>query len=206
MIAGIVLSGGASTRMGQPKALLPTGVDGETFVGRLVRTFRAAGIDDLVVVTRPGLDVDRALAGLDPPPRVVENTRPDRGQLSSLLTGLAAVDRPGLEAVMVTIVDQPLVSASTLSALVAAYRRHRGPIVRPVRGEAHGHPVIFDRALFEELRGADPARGAKMVLRAHEREILAVEVDDAGAFIDVDSPDDYRRVFGRPPPGLDPPL
>lgn len=185
--------------MGQPKALLSTGVAGETFVGRLCATLRSAGVDDLVVVTRPDLALHRALARLDPPPCLVENPLPERGQLSSLLVGLAAVDRPEVEAVIVSIVDQPLVSVGTVTLVLDRYRRYRARIVRPMRGHAHGHPVVFDRSLFEELRRADPSQGAKAVLRAHTQEILDVEVEDAGAFLDVDSPDDYRRVFGRAP-------
>jgi molybdenum cofactor cytidylyltransferase len=59
--------------------------------------------------------------------------------------------------------------------------------------------VIFARALFAELRGADPSRGAIAVLRAHERGILNVEVADPGVLTDVDTPEDYQRLFGRPP-------
>ena len=201
VIVGIVLAGGASSRMGRPKALLPTGVSGETFVSRLVATFRTAGVDDVVVVTRPGVDLDAALSRLPLPPRVVENSHADRGQLSSLLAGLAVVDRPGIRAIMVTIVDQPLVSVATLAALLEAYRRQPAPIVRPSRGDTHGHPVIFDRSVFDELRQADMSRGAKMVVRAHATAIVNVQVEDDGAFVDVDSPEDYERVFGRPLPG-----
>ena len=84
-------------------------------------------------------------------------------------------------------------------------------IVRPTRpdGPGHGHPVVFGRALFAALRRADPAPGAKPVVRAHEGEAEDVVVDDAGAFTHIDTPEDYRRAFGAPPPddspaGVDP--
>ena len=190
--------------MGRPKALLP--VDGrDTFVSRLARTLREAGVAEVVVVVAADGPVDAiraALAAIQPAPRLARNPDPSRGQLSSLLTGLEAVDRPGVDALLMTLVDVPLVGVSTVRALLAAYARSRAPIVRPVReaDAAHGHPVVFDRSVFDALRGADPRTGAKPVVRARAAEIENVPVDDRGAFLDVDTPADYRRVFGRPPP------
>ena len=70
------------------------------------------------------------------------------------------------------------------------------PIVRATHHGRHGHPVIFARAVFDELRHADPAAGAKSVLRAHEAAIVNVEVEDPGVVTDVDTPEDYARLFG----------
>lgn len=207
-VPAVVLAGGRSSRMGQPKALLPAGA--ETFVGRIARTLRAGGAAGLVVVA-PTADlaarIGAALAGLAPPPRVVVNPDPDRGQLSSLLVGLdelerGAGDRRRVDAALVTLVDVPLATAATVRALLDRYRRTRAPVVRPARADrpGHGHPVLFGRALFAELRRADPAAGAKPVVRAHEAEAEDVVVDDPGAFTDIDTPDDYRRAFGAPPP------
>jgi molybdenum cofactor cytidylyltransferase len=59
----------------------------------------------------------------------------------------------------------------------------------------HGHPVIFDRRLFDELRACDPRVGAKAVVRGHAASIVNVPVDDAGAFVDIDTPADYQRAL-----------
>jgi molybdenum cofactor cytidylyltransferase len=66
-----------------------------------------------------------------------------------------------------------------------------------VHAGRHGHPVIFPRELFDELRTADSSRGAKAVVRAHESAIVDVEVPDAGVVDEIDTPDDYDRVFKR---------
>ena len=63
----------------------------------------------------------------------------------------------------------------------------------------HGHPVVFGSAVFEELRRADLNSGAKAVVHAHALDILNVEVDDSGVLRDVDTPRDYRELFGRDP-------
>jgi len=203
MVPGIILAAGASSRMGRPKALLPTAAPGETFLSRLVASLIEGGLDDLVLVVGRLAEPDeaelaRSVAALPPVVRAVENPDPTRGQLSSLQTGLAVVDHPGVRGMLVALIDVPLVSPSTVRALLEAYRATGAPVVRPAREGRHGHPVIFDRALFDALRQADPASGARAVVRAHAGRAVEVPVEDEGAFLDVDTPEDYARVFGRP--------
>jgi molybdenum cofactor cytidylyltransferase len=111
-----------------------------------------------------------------------------------MLCGLDAIEHPQLEAVLVTLVDVPLVSADTVRALMRAWRETGAPIVRPARGDEHGHPVLFERRLFAELRATDREAGAKPVVRAHARELLNLPVTDVGAFLDLDEPADYERA------------
>lgn len=197
MIPGVVLAAGASSRMGRPKALLPTDVAGETFLTRIIRTLREAEVADVVVVMGKDADAIRQAVQGDLAPRFIENPEPEAGQLSSLLVALRAVDHPGVRGMLVALVDVPLVSAETVRAVLAAYRHSGAPVVRPVSGGRHGHPVIFDRAVFAELRRADPHIGAKAVVRAHQAAVVDVAVEDAGAFADVDTQADYDRIIGR---------
>lgn len=189
--------------MGRAKALLPTGVVHETFISRIVMQLRAGGVDDIVVVVgkdgpaEHGHAIELALASLEPRPRTAVNPHPDAGQLSSLLIGLAAVAHPGISGVMVTLVDVPLIDSDTVRRLRLEHARSSAPIVRPVKEGRHGHPVIFDRSVFHELRGADPALGAKQVVRAHRDREVEVPVEADGPFVDVDTPAAYQRVFGR---------
>ncbi len=198
MIRAVVLAAGASSRMGRPKAGLPLGPAGDTVLSRLVRTLLAGGLPDVAVVAGAHVAAVReAMPPRERRARLVEHPGWQAGQLSSLLAGLAAVDDPQLEAVMVALVDVPLVRAETVREVVAAWRRTRAPIVRPVHGWRHGHPVIFDRAVFADLRAADPAVGAKAVFARHRARILDVESDDPGAYQDFDTPEDYDRGISR---------
>lgn len=195
MISGIVLAAGASSRMGQAKAALPVNDTGETVVARVVRTVIAGGVPKVVVVAGAHIDAVRvAMPAFETRARMIEHPGWERGQLSSLLAGLDAVDEPLLEAVIVTPVDVPMIAPSTVAAVIAAWRTTRAPIVRPVSGLRHGHPVIFDRAVFGDLRAADVSLGAKAVFALHRERVLNVEVEDRGAFDDIDTPEDYQRV------------
>src|SRR5882672_9367816 len=134
VIPAIVLAAGKSTRMGRLKAALPVD-ETETFLTRIVRTFKSAGVERVTVVLGHQADLLReqlTQAGVDAD--VVINDQFEAGQLSSLLTGLDAVDGPEVEALLLMLVDAPLVSADTVRAVVARYRATQAPIVRPVRG------------------------------------------------------------------------
>ena len=100
---------------------------------------------------------------------------------------------------MMAPVDAPLVTPATIAALVAAFDATAAAIVRPRHQGRHGHPVIFSSAVFDELRRANPAEGAKTVLRAHAVEIVDVDVEDPGVLADLDTPEAYRAAFGRDP-------
>ena len=199
MIPAIILAAGKSSRMGRTKALLPVGA-GETFLSRLARILKEGGADDVIVVVGADAGAIRAAIARDSiEVRPVDNPDWERGQLTSLLAGLRAVDRPGVRAALVALIDVPLVSADTVRALIQEYTAGSNLIVRPGAGARHGHPVIFDRALFGEFRAADIREGAKSVVRAYAAETLNLEIDDEGAFIDIDTPAEYERLIGEFP-------
>jgi molybdenum cofactor cytidylyltransferase len=195
MIAGVILAAGRSTRMGRPKALL-IAPGGLTFVARLVDTLFAGGVDAPFVVGRSDDEALRTeVESLDSRARWIENPDADvGGQLSSLLTGLRKADRPGIRALMVVPVDAPMITVATVARLIEVVNVTGAPIVRPRYQGRNGHPVVFSRAVFDALRRADPAVGAKAVLRDYQRAIVNVDVDDAGVAGDVDTPEDYEGL------------
>jgi molybdenum cofactor cytidylyltransferase len=198
VIPALILASGLSERMGRPKALLPTGPGGPTFVCKIAETMRAGGIEDVLVIGRPDNDALRAeVERLGTNVRFVANVHADEGQLSSLIAGLNVVDHPGTRAIVVTPVDVPMVSPDSVAALLAAFARTGAPIIRPTHRGRHGHPVLFSHAMFAELRRADPAQGAKAVVRRRAAEIVEIEVPDPAVIADVDSPEDYARLFDQ---------
>lgn len=196
MVAGVILAAGRSSRMGRPKALLSVNVSDNTFVAHLIQTAREAGLAPVFVI---GSRNHQALA--DEVGRfgatLLTNEDPDRGQLSSIQTGLAAAEAVGASGIMVMPVDVPLLTVSVLRDVVAATGEAGVSIARATYRGRHGHPVLFTSAVFDELRTADPDVGARAVVRADPRRVRDVEVDQPGVTLDIDTPDDYRRAFGR---------
>jgi CTP:molybdopterin cytidylyltransferase MocA len=197
MLEAVVLAGGGSTRMGSAKALLRA-PDGRPFVIRIIETLCEAGLPGVTVVTGPHheriVEACAAHPGVAALSRCVRNPDPSRGQLSSLLVGMDAVVGPATEGLLVTLVDVPMVAADTVRRLVEVWKGTRAPVVRPAVGAAHGHPVIFDRDVFDALRSAPLERGAKSVVRASAERVRDVPVNDAGCLMDIDTPEEYARL------------
>jgi molybdenum cofactor cytidylyltransferase len=167
-------------------------------LNRIISSMRAGGVEDVLVIGRPGdAELIEAVEQSGLPARFIANPDHDRGQLTSIVAGLKAVDHPGVSGLLIMPVDMPLVQPSTFNKVLHAFAAHPTSIVRAVCGGRHGHPVIFDRGSFGALRHADTTVGAKAVLVAHADRILDLEVDDGGVLKDVDSREDYAAVFGR---------
>ena len=182
--------------MGRDKARLPI-PGGGWFLSRLARTFLSAGCPEVMAVVGPlGDEVHSAAARERLPIRFVVNPDPSRGQLSSLQEALSVLAGRPPQGLLVSPVDQPLIEVDTVRRVMEEWSRSAAPIVRPSWRGRHGHPVLFDARVLDELREANVSLGARAVVRAHAAEAHDVEVDDPGAFEDIDTPEDYRRVFG----------
>jgi CTP:molybdopterin cytidylyltransferase MocA len=200
MVNAVILAGGDSSRMGTPKALLRA-PDGRAFLTRIAEELLAGGVDHVVIVTGRHHDASAALVArtLDPDRvTVVRNPQPERGQVSSLWAGMDVAVAAATQALVVTLVDVPLIDASLVRRLIETWSRTGAPIVRPAVGERHGHPVVFDRRLFEALRVAPLHAGAKSVVQAHASSIVNLPVDDPGCLRDVDTPGDYASLGAEP--------
>lgn len=188
MIAGILLAAGASRRFGSQKLLAQVG--GVPLVRRTADELRATSLDEIVVVV--GSDaaaVRAALAGLDV--RTVTNADYAAGMSSSLRTGLMALS-PAVEAVVVALADQPGVGVDIVGRLLERYRAGRSAIVAPVyRGGVRGNPVLFDRALFAELREVTGDEGGRSVIARDPSRVALVELEMEMPG-DVDVPGDLR--------------
>ena len=71
------------------------------------------------------------------------------------------------------------------------------PVVVPVYRGKRGHPTLFSAKLSPELLRAPEGEGARAVVHAHEKALVEVEVDDPGILTDIDTPQAYRKAFGR---------
>jgi molybdenum cofactor cytidylyltransferase len=192
VIAAIVLAAGASTRMGRQKLTLPM-AGGRPLVRLAVEQVLAAGLDEVVVVV--GGDAEAVAAALATlPVRVVVNPRYADGQSTSLRVGLDAL-RPGTDAAVVALGDQPLPDPDVIRRLVAAFRTTGRPIAVPVYRDGRGNPVLFGATLFGELRGVTGDQGGRGVITRDPARVAEVPVDMAMP-ADIDTPEDYEAARG----------
>ena len=190
MIVAVVLSAGASSRMGRPKALLP--MDGVPFIERIVRALEHAEVDRTLVVLGHNAEAMReaiAYLGVD----TVVNPDYARGQLSSLHTAIRALDGKPVEAILVHLVDHPFIESRLVDRMIERFRAEGKLIVVPRFNGRRGHPVLFSSKLFPEFLAASLDTGAKPVVRGHPEETLELDTDEAGILVDIDTPEEYRK-------------
>jgi CTP:molybdopterin cytidylyltransferase MocA len=208
MISAILLAAGESTRMQQPKALLPWGES--TLIAWQIGELRAAGVDDVVVVL--GHDAQAILPAVPDSARVVVNEGYKEGRASSLRVGASAL-ADGADPIVILNVDQPR-PREVHERLLASHRESGALITVPVSDGKRGHPVIVAGALLGELREASEERlGLHGVLEAHASEVrehpfvmlahesMANAPDWAALYVrmDINTPQEYEdalAVFG----------
>lgn len=194
MIAAIILAAGESRRMGFPKALLGFPLeDGSqtTFLAHALDVFARSRARPIVVVL--GHDANRIRDEVSfGEARIAVNARYREGMLSSLQSGIAAIDEPGIEGALILPVDHPGATSEVVDTLIRRFEETESPILLPVHRGRRGHPVLFSRRVFRELQSAPETVGARQVVWDHQKDLLEVEVGDEGVVRDVDTPEDYR--------------
>lgn len=191
-LAAVILAGGASRRMGRPKALLA--YRGETVLDRLIGLYSRFCTPVIVVL---GHAHEAIRAGLT---RAAEaqfaiNPDPERGQLSSLQCGLALAP-PG--DVLFTPVDYAGVRAETVEALVRHFEASPAAArVAPSHAGRHGHPVLIRAYVKDALLALPVTATAREVMERYRGATEYLPVDDEGTVSDLDFPADYERLLAR---------
>lgn len=176
--------------MGDVKALLPLG--GPSALERVVAALRAAGVDEIVVVTgyhavqlRPELDRLKVQAA--------NNSHPERGMFSSIQTGVAALTAAS-EAFFVLPVDYALARPAVLAAVTQRLAEGGADVVHPCCAGVRGHPPLLSTRLRAPLMEASPDINLRLFLETNAPQTLEVEVDDLTVLMDMDGPDDLERM------------
>lgn len=192
-ISVVLLAAGLSSRMGQPKLLLPWG--GTTVLGQVVSTYAMAGMKEIVVVTGGAhVQVERLLTELskDFPIRIVYNPAyARRGMLSSIQAGLAALD-PQTHAALIGLGDQPQVRDETVRHLCATFVQTMSPLVIPSFHNRRGHPWLAARPLWHKILALPISTTPRQFLNSYAGQVIYVSADQS-ILQDLDTPEDYAR-------------
>jgi molybdenum cofactor cytidylyltransferase len=197
MLAAVILSGGASQRMGSPKALLP--YQGRPFLEHLLQVTQHPKISARRVVLGAHAEPITSVVRLKPD-EVVINENWGNGQLSSIQAGIRSLPA-GTDGMMLCLIDHPLISAALVNDLIeqfyATQAADQAKIALPVFQGQRGHPVIFAAVLYEELLAAPPDKGARAVVWAHPDEVSEMPTTEQGCVLNLNDPETLQRATGR---------
>ena len=183
-VAGIILAGGASTRLGQPKQLVELG--GERLLERAVRTARQAGLSPVIVVV--GARAAEITAQCDlREAQIVRCERWAEGMSQALASGVAAVAETNAASCVVLTSDMPFVTPLHLQALT----KRRGEVRASGYDGRKGIPAHFPRGTFRELQHLEGDTGARDLLQS------APSVDLGADALDIDTPEDLAAARAR---------
>lgn len=200
-MGGVILSAGFSTRMGRDKALLawPPAVPGsessETLLSASIAALKPFTGAVIVVAGRNAASLAPIVAANGA--ILVENPDPERGQFSSLHIGLREVLAGGCNAAMITLVDCPPLSASSVERLRRAFDQAiaRGQWgVAPEHNGRHGHPLLASRALIGAFLAAPLTSNAREVKHQNTQHIESIPVPDALLTVDLNTPEQYAAL------------
>jgi molybdenum cofactor cytidylyltransferase len=189
--------------MGSDKALLPwppiavAPASNETFLSSAIRSLGLS--TDFVVVVAGNNEAALAPIAYANGASVVSNPDPSRGQFSSLQVGLHEVLNRGRDAAIITLVDRPPASGSTVQSLREIFEAAAQDVwaVIPEFSGKHGHPYVAGREMMERFL-REPATGnARDVEHRHQGHIQYVPVSDPFVTLNVNTPQDYAALTAR---------
>jgi molybdenum cofactor cytidylyltransferase len=191
-ITAILLAAGESTRMGVQKALLPW--HGTTLIAYQVEQLLAVPeIAEIIVVTGHEPARITEIARRCERTIVAHTAAYATGKVSSIKRGLEAVSDQA-DGVLLLAVDQPR-PAEVLRAIVSAHVASGAAITAPVHGGRRGHPVVFAKALREELARIEEATlGVRGVMDRHAGEIQEIAIEDPAVLVDLNTMEDVERA------------
>lgn len=193
MIAGLILAASQGKRLGAVKPLMAA--DHAILLDRVVRQFRKAKLDDLIVVLghEARQIVQRIpLNGI----KIIINSEHRIGLSSSIQRGLAHVSSR-FKAVMIASGSMALVTSQTVDTLIAEYNAGKKGIVVPVHNGQHGHPIIVDMKYLESMLELRGDVGPSMMLNTHAGDVCEVPIDSDEILIEIDSREAWEKVRGR---------
>ncbi len=199
----IILAAGASSRMGEPKQLLP--LEGRPLLLRTVEAALASAAWPVVVVLGAEAEKIRPLLARLPV-LVAENPAWAEGMASSIRTGIAMLQQfsRSLDAALIALCDQPAFTADTIVRLVARQQASGQSIAAARYHGRNAAPALFLREHFSALAALTGEEGARTLLQARPDLVASEELPELA--IDLDTPADYAAARGekieQPPSGL----
>lgn len=190
----LLLAAGGSSRMGQPKQLLPWG--NTTLIEHQIQTLIKTGNPVNVVLGSNSNLIIPVIENYKV--NIFINNNWESGMGSSLALGIRQIVTrfPKTAGALITLLDQPLITASYYEKMLGLYQPGLQQILASHSASGWtGVPVLFDKYYFKELEKLKDDEGAKKIIRQHEENVIIVECDEI--MEDMDTPQSYEQLLRK---------
>ncbi|KSU82168.1 hypothetical protein AS030_17265 [Fictibacillus enclensis] len=180
--------------MGTPKMMLRH--KGKTLIHHVIDAAVNSKADGVIIVINPEVDGLLAEASVPGVSKVFLNDQSDSGLSMSMKSGLYVLPSEA-EAAIFLLGDQPLVTTREIDLLLEEFQGNQAYSIyqSSYRGKK-GHPVLFQRSMFDRLLDVKGDKGGREVIRQFSGETQTVEMGRSHPF-DIDTKDDYRRLLRK---------
>src|SRR4029077_19068021 len=191
MISSIVLAAGRAENMGDQNLLLP--LRGKPGLQWVLESALASDLHEIVCVVRDLSAVRRRMSLKDERLYWIINAAADRGQSTSVIGGLWAID-PKSDGALFLTCDQPMIRPDLINALRERFENTNALIVAPrFRGQIH-NPILFHRDLFPKLLQLTGDQSGRIMIEKYRKKTALVEWSDEVSFKDIDVREDYIKA------------
>lgn len=193
-ISGVILAAGLSSRMGEPKQLLPFGES--TIIETVIDNLLGSKLDEVIVVI--GHEAEKVQAHIQHKPvKIVFNPDYKEGMLTSAQRGVESIPASA-DAFAMTLVDLPLITSDLVDMVIDAYSQAENGIAVPSYNYRRGHPVIFDRRYADDILRLDrDGGGVRSLFKKYADDIHYVTVDTDRILTDIDYRKDYEEALQK---------
>lgn len=187
LIPTLILSAGASRRMGSPKALLPWGKT--TVLHHLLDVIQTSSFR--IITGAHHQQIQAAFPDLTD--KFVVNAAWESGMGNSLAFGISQIknEYPKANAVLILLVDQPLVDREYIRTLKDMASEHQNQVIASEYIEGFGVPAVIPASLWESILLESSQHGAKYWMRQQNNILTPERIPDLR---DIDTPTAYKEL------------
>ncbi len=196
-IFSVILAAGNSKRMGKDKAFLK--YKKSFFLKEIHKKLKKLSDEVIIVTNKKNYE---KIKNLFPSSKVILNNKPELGQINSVkIASKYIMKSKEKAAIMINLVDQPLIKPKTYKILLQEFKNNNSKIIIPVieiknkeKRIKRGHPIIIPYKYLKLIIKAPYLKGLHWVTHHKNAKIKEIKVKDKGIIKDFDTPHDYKKL------------
>ncbi|MDG1810398.1 MAG: nucleotidyltransferase family protein [Polaribacter sp.] len=190
----LLVAAGASSRMGEPKQLLPW--NNQTLIEHQLNNLLKTNTTTSVVL---GANAEKISSVIDSLPiSIFTNPKWQNGMGNSISFGIQQLleKDANIDGILISLIDQPLLTTEYFNKIIESFQINKKQIIVSQSENGWlGAPVLFDKTYFDELINLKGDEGAKLIISKNKNKIHLILAETI--LQDIDTPEAYQKLFKK---------